>query len=173
MLFSAVRSTDVTQAIPNILEIPSGSLTQEQRDTLLAYVHHFVPEQRIVGAGASSEDTIDPQSSNPPSSVDSPVPEKRRVGRPKTKGLNGSVQNIQPGDSWAAVRKLNALSLPEVLDNHLSSNIERDASLFISINDPFLDDSTVKSPLVLIWSKWKLVKRGYIKTILVGRKLSF
>ena len=27
--------------------------------------------------------------------------------------------------------------------------------------------------LVLIWSKWKLAKRGYTKTALVGRKLSF
>ena len=27
--------------------------------------------------------------------------------------------------------------------------------------------------LVLMWLKWKLVKRGYIKTALVGRKLSF
>ena len=90
MLSSAVRSTNVTQAIPSILEIPSDALTQQQRDTLLSYVHYFIPEERSVGTGASSQETVDLQSSIPPSSVDSRLLGRRR-GRPKTKGLDDLV----------------------------------------------------------------------------------
>ena len=178
MLSSTVCSTNVTQAIPNILEIPSDIMTQQQRDTLLSYVHHFIPEKRSVGTEASSQETVDPQSSTPPSSVNTRVLRRRR-GRPKKKGLDGSIRKIQPGDSWAAVRKLNSLSLEEVLDNHLTSNANRDASLFIGANYVLLDGLNNASPMEALvsycislkqWESQEIINhvRWLFMTLLMG-----
>ena len=72
------------------------SANQQQRDTLLAYVQHFLLEERRVSTGTSSQETNSPRFSTPPSSFSSRV-SKRGRGRPRKNALDGSARKIQPG----------------------------------------------------------------------------
>ena len=104
-------------------------MSQQQRETLLSYVRHFVP------AKGGSRTTA-----------------KKTRGRPRTKGLDGGPQSIDPGDSWGPIRKLKTLTLPDALLNYISSNRDKDASQFMSVHSLPVHLHTVpdQSPMITL-----------------------